>query len=164
MSDCPKEKLYVNTTAEGPVPQLGPLMLIPFNNGAFQSNTIKLAFTNDGNLQSASVAEHVSGAEVASDTFNQVATNLLQGVKDIRTGGLDAKTAMLKAKTGQLQAQKDYNAATIALQASPTADTDRQKAILDSDTALKDALRANIEAEVALEKAKAAAGAASGVQ
>jgi hypothetical protein len=156
---CPRDKLDTVTVAQGLVPQLGRLILTPFSNGSFQSNTLKASFTNDGNLQAASVAQKVSRAEVASDTLNQVANNLLQGIKDFRTAEIDTKTSVLKAKTNQLQAQKDYDEAVLALQPSATEENDKKKAIIDSDTALKDALRANIEAGTALEKAKALAAA-----
>jgi hypothetical protein len=156
---CDPKKIKTFRVAEGPVGQLGRIMLIPFFNGPFQSNTMGATFSNDGNLQTARVEERVSRGEVASDTVNQVATNLLQGVQTLQTIGIDSKTAVIKAKTSQLQAEKAYDQAVTALHPSDTAEADRQRAIVASDTLLKDALRANIEANAALEKTRAAAGA-----
>jgi hypothetical protein len=150
------DKLRVMLLAEGPVPQLGRMMLLPFTNRPFQSNTMKASFTDAGNLQTASVEEKVSQAEVASDTLNQVAGPLLQGITNLRTAGIDAKTAVLKAKTDQLLAERNYHQAVLALEPSGTEANDRQKAIIESDTALKEALRANNEADRALKKEQAA--------
>lgn len=147
--------LVTRNLAEGPVPQFGRLMLIPFENYAFQANAMKATFSADGNLVTASYAETASRAEVASDTFNQVAGALLQAAKDLPTAGANARTAALNAKVAELQAQANLNKAKLALEPTGTEENARQAAIIVSDTSLKEAQLKNLEATQALAKAQA---------
>lgn len=140
------------------VPQLGQTYLLPFHNGPLQNNLLNAEFTPDGNISSFEYAEKSSRAEVASDTFNQVASTILQGTKDITPllskPGL-SNVDQIKAATAELQAQADFNKAKLALQ--PASDNDKEIATITSETALLDAQRKQIEAELALSKAKAIA-------
>ncbi|MFO1060890.1 MAG: hypothetical protein U1E53_28450 [Dongiaceae bacterium] len=147
--------IAINAFPEGPIPQLGRLMFIPFTNGVFQNNVLKATFGMDGNLLTASYTEVASRAEVASDTFNQVAANLLQASKTLPTAGLDERTAILNAKAKELQAQANLSAAAAALQPSATEQATKAAALIQSDTALKDAQLKNYEASLALSQALA---------
>ncbi len=150
------ETLFVRKTfADGPVPQFGRLMVIPFENHAFQANSMSATFGADGNLLTAKQAETKSQAEVASDTFNQVAGSLLQASKDLPTAGVNAKTTALNAKVAELEAQKKLEAAKLALEPTGVEENSAATAIIASDTALKDAQLKNILASQALEKAQA---------
>jgi len=137
------------------IPQLGQTFVLPFHNGIFQNNLLNAEFAIDGTLSSFQYTEKSSRAEVASDTFNQVASTILQGTKDIAplvSKPKLSKAEEIKASTAELQAQADYEKAKLALQ--PSSDQDKQLAILASETALLDAQRKRIEAEQALSKAK----------
>lgn len=140
--------------AEGPVPQLGRLMLIPYDNYIFQDNKMEATFNEDGSLLKASHGEKASRAKVASDTLSEIAETLLQGTKTLQTAGIDARTAVLKARKGLLEEQAALEEAQLALLPKPTVENDRRMAILASDTALREALLKNLEAKQALEKAR----------
>ena len=137
------------------IPQLGQTFVLPFHNGIFQNNLLNAEFAVDGNLSSFQYTEKSSRAEIASDTFNQLAATILQGTKDITplvSKPQLSKAEEIKAATAELQAQADYEKVKLALQ--PSSDQDKQLAILASETALLDAQRKRIEAEQALSKAK----------
>jgi hypothetical protein len=146
----------VAVAVDGSVPQLGRLYYLPFTNGAFQNNALSAAFAEDGTLLSAGYQEKSSRAEIASDTAKQIASALPQAVKDIRSArndSLNAETDRMKAQTNYLSAQADYKKALAALSTSPTEARETERTLIQADTNLKDAYRANIEAKLALDKA-----------
>jgi hypothetical protein len=152
-----------NLVNDGPVPQLGRLYYLPFTNGIFQNNVLSASFAEDGSLLTAGYAEKSSRGEIATDTMKQIASALPGAIKDIRSARNDqvnAETERLKAQTTNALAQAEYKKALAALTPSPTESIDKEKALIQADTTLKDAYRANIEAKLALEKARAAANAA----
>jgi hypothetical protein len=136
------------------IPQLGQTFVLPYQNGIFQNNLVKAEFSPDGNLTKFQYEEKSSQAEVASDTFNQVAAKILEGTKDItsimKTSGF-SKTQQLKDATAELQAKADYEKVKLALQSS---ENERKASILNSETALLDAERKRVEAEQALSKVR----------
>lgn len=149
-----------NLVNDGPVPQLGRLYYLPFTNGIFQNNVLSASFAEDGSLLTAGYAEKSSRGEIATDTMKQIASALPGAIKDIRSARNDqvnAETERLKAQTTNALAQAEYKKALAALTPSPTESIDKEKALIQADTTLKDAYRANIEAKLALEKARAAA-------
>jgi hypothetical protein len=132
------------------LPQLGRIYFLPFHNGPFQSNVLKASFANDGRLISAGYTERVSRAEVASDTLNQVADQLLDAANTLPTLGTKTRTQILKDKTAEIEAQGEYEKALIALKVV-SEEEQEGKALIEADTALKNALKANVEAELALQ-------------
>ena len=151
-----------NLVNDGPVPQLGRLYYLPFTNGIFQNNVLSASFAEDGGLLTAGYAEKSSRGEIATDTLKQIASALPGAIKDIRSARndqLNAETDRLKAQTTNALAQAEYKKALAALTPSPTDSIDKERALIQADTTLKDAYRANIEAKLALEKARAAANA-----
>ncbi len=139
--------------AEGPVPQLGRLMVISYDNFVFQDNEMKITFSEDGKLLTARHGEKASRAKVASDTLSALADTLLQGTKTLQTAGIDSKALILKSKKGLLEEQAALEKAQLALLPKTTSENDRRMAILASDTALREALLKNLQAKQALDQA-----------
>jgi hypothetical protein len=160
VTNCAADDRVTKRVAQGQVPQFGRLYVIPFWNGPFQSNTLNLAFNKDGTMTSGKYAETKARAQVGSDAFNQAAGTVLAGLKDIkdlRVTRSQKELQEIKAQTELLQARKQLQDAAAALQPGSTDENDKQKAILSSDTALLDAQRAKIEAQLALDAARAKA-------
>ncbi|WP_157033656.1 eukaryotic translation initiation factor 3 subunit J [Belnapia moabensis] len=139
--------------AQGAVPQLGQMMVLPFTNGAFQQNSLSATFAEDGKLVTASYGELASRAERASSAAAQLASMGPQAVADIagaRNFGAQQATAQIRAEREVLQAEQERRVARAALAISPEDPSERRRRLLEADTALKNAERLNVEADIAL--------------
>ena len=154
--DCisdPKKNVKVNRFDS--IPQLGRVYLLPFRNGIFQDNTLDAEFASDGRLTSFDYADKASTALVASDTLLKAVSTLHTGITDARAAGPAAKLAALKAQTDILEQQAKLKKAQVAL-APPKVEAEVEAAaIFETNTTLKKAEIANIEATEALQKARA---------
>ncbi|MGG5819336.1 hypothetical protein [Falsiroseomonas sp. HW251] len=142
----------------GPVPQMGQLMVLPFTNRAFQQNALSAKFSEDGTLLEASYGELASRAERASSTAARIAAmgpGAVQDAASARNFGLEQRAARLRAQRDVLLATQELQTAQRALATSPDDANERRRRLLDADTTLKNAERANIEAELALREATA---------
>lgn len=102
-ADCRSENTAaVLVIKEGPVAQLGPLYSIPFQNAAFQANSLSLALDEAGGLQSVGVVQKASVAKEASAAFKDTASQLAALPGEIAT----ARAARIKAKTEETQARR----------------------------------------------------------
>jgi hypothetical protein len=148
---CPSAKLKKTTLAEGPVPQLGRLMLIPFHNSPFQDNALDLTFGADGTMVSGKYQEKAARAVAATSTLKDAAGILLQAAKELPLTKSQAELAELEAETKVLQARDE---AKRALEPTGFEENDRAIAIMKSDTSLLEAEIAKLKAQKALDELK----------
>lgn len=144
--------------AEEQVPQLGRLMLLPFSNGPFQNNILEASFNENGTLESARYGERASRAETVSATAAQVAAQVgpaIDALGTARNAGLTRQAARLQAQASVLSADLGLRNASSALTIDPNSQEERTRRLLGADTTLREAERANIEARIALEQARA---------
>lgn len=138
------------TVSTDPAPQLARVHALPLRNGPFQNNALSAEFTSDGRLLTFAYDDLAARGMAATDMLAKGADAARAGILDIRGAGTAAALADMKAQTELLQAQASHDQAVKALQ-SPT-----EAAILATDTELKKAEIANIEATMALRDARTA--------
>jgi hypothetical protein len=146
--------------AEEQVPQLGRLMLLPFSNGPFQNNILEASFNENGTLESARYGELASRAEAISATAAQVAAQVgpaIDAYGAARNAGLARQAARSQAQAAVLSADLELRNARSALTVDPNSLEERTRRLLGADTTLREAERANVEARIALEQARARA-------
>ena len=147
--------------ADGPIPQLGRVHVIPFTNGIFQDNALELNFAATGALESGKYNENAARALVAAQTAGKVVDAVQQGIKDLALAGPSAELALLQKQKEVLTARKELNNAKDALRPKGTEEDAEQAAIVQSNTTLLNARKANLEAQLALEEARSKAAAAA---
>jgi hypothetical protein len=154
--DCgePDQAADRRTLIEAPVPQLGRIYLLPFENGPFQNNLMNATFSEDGNLVSAGYAEKTAAAETATQTAAQVSAALPQALRSVYLGGTQFQTERNDALTKMLQSEANLEKAREALDPPAASESAERMALLAADTALKQAELANIAATFALERAR----------
>ncbi|WP_431285605.1 hypothetical protein ACQW02_12715 [Humitalea sp. 24SJ18S-53] len=143
--------------AQGPIPQLGQMMVLPFSNGTFQQNSLSATFADDGSLLTASYGELASRAERASSAAARLAAMGPQAVADItgaRNFGAQQAALRIRAERDVLQAEQERRTARAALAVSPDDASERRRRLLEADTTLKNAERLNVEADIALQEAR----------
>jgi hypothetical protein len=141
----------------GPVPQMGQTMVLPFTNGTFQQNAISATFSEDGTLTEASYGELASRTERASSAASRIASMGPGAVRDYanaRNFGVEQQVARIRGETELLQSVQARRVAQAALLVSPDDVGERRRGLLEADTALKNAERLNVEAELALMEAR----------
>jgi hypothetical protein len=146
--------------AEEQVPQLGRLMLLPFSNGPFQNNILEASFNENGTLESARYGERASRAEAISATAAQIAAQAgpaIDAIGNARNAGLTRQAANLQAQSAVASADLELRNRRAALTIDPNSQEERTRRLLGADTTLREAERANIEARIALEQARARA-------
>lgn len=139
---------------EAPVPQLGRIYLLPFENGPFQNNLLNATFSEDGNLTSAGYAEKTATAEAATQTAAQVSAALPQALRSAYLGGAQFETERNDALTKALQSEANLEKARAALDPPAATASAERMALLAADTALKQAELANVAATYVLEQAR----------
>jgi len=150
---------------EGPVPQLGRILVLPYKNETFQSNKLTASFTEDGRLTAGSYSDVESAGLNAASTFSSMVDLAAATAADIeaaRKSEAARQTEAIQAETERLKIQAELEQARLALQPSPVADQTEKTALLQADTALLEAERAKIEAELALRAVRNRASAADG--
>lgn len=142
-------------------PQLGPLRVLPFTNGIFQSNVLKVAFREDGSVSTLNYDERVArGKELSGSVAS--ALDEVVAFRDARQASRDKKSADLKAqneakkqaaldeldaeisrleklkKIGNLNAQTSQDASLSDIQ-TETARLNAQIALLEAHKKVRDA-------------------------
>ncbi len=136
--------------------QFGRVMTLPFHNAMFQSNALEATWDEQGRLTMASYGVRTSSAETA-------AALLSTGVDQVRAGiaaNRDAETQRLVRENALLQAQ--IANAELQGKLNPPVLDERSQAIanFDAQRALDNAEAAAINAQIALQRARAEAAAA----
>ncbi len=135
--------------------QRGQTFFLPFASEPFTNASLSATFSEAGVMTSAGYEQKKAAGE---DAVKVLAT-MTDKAMDIGTAlRAERKTdlAKLKEQTELAKAKADLAAAERALLVSPNTAAQTQTGAFDADTALKKAEVANIEAEIALRKAKAA--------
>jgi hypothetical protein len=105
---------------EGPVPQFGNLLYLPYSNGAFENNLVSAAFNQDGSLANAEY-QAKSSAEAATASFQSAsaaAQTTAQAIAQAQIARLNLKTAAVTAQANLVTAQNSL--ATAVASSSPS--------------------------------------------
>lgn len=131
---------------EGPVAQLGYVNVLPFKSRAFGSNSFSAEINVDGSLKSVGYEQKTAPAEGATGALSDAASQL--------SGALDP-TARLQAGTAYLATLKARRDALDSLRTPEENPNVAETSALGAETALMNARRTRLEAEIALEELRA---------
>jgi hypothetical protein len=137
----------VLTTLEAPIAQLGYVHVLPVRNRTFGSTTFAAEFNSAGGLRNVGYEQKAAPAEGASATL-AAAAGALETALD--------PTARLQRQTAYLTALQARQEATAALQPGASDPVGEARTALEADTSLINAQIANLQAQLALERARAA--------
>lgn len=149
--DTPDEQLVARFAT--PVLQKGQIFYLPFASEPFSNGSLVAEFNPNGTIKSAGYERKTAAAETAANAADQVADTLVS----VGTAFLDAKKTpleKLKEQTDLAKAEKDLADAQKALIESPNSASQLSAEALAADTAVKQAELANIQADIALRKAR----------
>lgn len=152
-SDTLAETREVLDTKNVTILQKGTTFYMPFSSAAFTNASLSATFSEGGVLTSAGYEQKRAAGEAVAGLADLLADQV------VTVGGVirDAKTTKLeglKEQTDLAKAQKDLADAQKALIAAPKSDASLRSEVFEADTALKKAEIANLEAEIALRKAR----------
>ena len=139
-----------DTLATTAIPQLGRLQVLPYRNGPFQNNELTATFAESGALTKVTYEEKSSQALSVVQASQDAVLAVQAGIKDVRAAGPAAELANLKARTELATQRAALTKALEALNPPKTNEEKEQTALFDTNTALKKAEVANIEATQAL--------------
>ena len=140
---CDKQKRKIAKTIRSKAPQYGPLVLLPFENSAFQNNRLEVAFSVSGLPSKLTFKNKRSAAEAASGAAARIAEQL----PALRQQLLNADLEKLKRETALLEQEQALQDAKQSIEPSPTADIEAQTALIKAQTDL-------INAQIAIEEAQ----------
>jgi hypothetical protein len=130
--------------------QFGRVMILPFDNRAFQKNSLEATWDETGRLTMLKYGEEASSAEAAA----ALGATLTEAVRETVSKRRGEELAELKAEKELLETQ---SAVIDARRTSSAASASTREAIanFDADKRLAEAERAAIEAELSLREARA---------
>ncbi len=149
LGQCDDGGSIVVKEAFGQAPQAGPVVLLPFDNGPFQNNSLEVEFTAAGQPSKVEYKELRATAQAAVETGAKIAEQL----PGLREQLMNAELAKLTRKTQLLEQQKKLADARRALEPAPTAELEAQTALINAETALINARIARDEAQAKLDAA-----------
>lgn len=135
---------HVLVSSDVLAPQLGPLHLLPYRNGAFQNNVLKVAFREDGSVATVNYEERAARGTEMSETVSK---------------GLDSVTAYRDAKRAEAETKrqaglKKLDDEVARLEKTKKIDELNAQIGYSSDTAGLDAQKASLEARLAVRDAQ----------
>ena len=140
---CDKQTRKIAKTIRSKAPQYGPLVLLPFENSAFQNNQLEVAFSVSGLPSKLTFKNKRSAAEAASGA----AAGIAEQLPALRQQLLNADLEKLKRETALFEQEQALQDAKQSLEPSPTADIEAQMALIKAQTDL-------VNAQIAIEEAQ----------
>lgn len=136
---------HVLVSSDVLAPQLGPLHLLPYTNGAFQNNVLKATFRENGSLATVNYEERSARGVELSETVSK-GLDSVKAERDARRAAAEAKRkadlAKLDDEVARLEKTKKIDDLNAQLAyGSETAGLDAQKASLEARLAVRDAQR-----------------------
>lgn len=136
-----------------PILQKGQIFYLPFVSEPFSNGSLVAEFNLNGTIKSAGYERKTAAGEAIADAADQVADTVVS----FGTASLEAKKTpveKLKEQTDLAKAEKDLADAQKALIESPNSASQISAEALAADTAVKQAELANVQADIALRKAR----------